>query len=157
MQPVYSSPKPAKPSARKPKKPAPSAADLEDVSDTTTQVQVYLMPWAIKTARALAREEGLTNADIAYDAIDASGDSLRDLVRIRVIDRRPDGSAFPGRSTRRRPRHGSSGGARALWSLQATPKEREVLERLAHDTGAESISQLVSTAVESFLEDRRVR
>ncbi|MFI0453275.1 hypothetical protein [Actinomadura sp. 6N118] len=135
--------------------------ELDDVAEeTTSQVQIYLKSWARKTAARLAKAEGLSNAQIAYDAVDEArrANTLRALVEARRVDPRPADSAFPSRSTRRRPRHwADEGGARSLWSIQATPAERDVLERFVVEYGAESVSQLVSAAVEAFLEDNPLR
>jgi hypothetical protein len=146
----------------KPAEPAEVRTDeLDDVAEeTTSQVQIYLKSWARKTAARLAKAEGLSNAQIAYDALDEArrANTLRALIEARRVDPRPADSAFPSRSTRRRPRHwADEGGARSLWSIQATPAERDVLERFVVEYGAESVSQLVSAAVEAYLEDNPLR
>jgi hypothetical protein len=104
-------------------------------------------------AKRLRTERGILNAEIVFDAIDATRGRLGQLVRAMQYEPRSDDSLFPARSTRRRARTRRQVGrpSRTLWTLQVTPAEHEVLDDLMQATGANGISQLISAAVEAYL------
>jgi hypothetical protein len=121
--------------------------------DDTTQVSVYLLPAAKMAAKRLRAEQGVLNAEIVFDAIDAMRGRLEQLVRAMQYEPRGDDSLFPARSTRRRARTRRQSGqpSRTLWTLQVTPAEHDILDDLVAATGANGISQLISAAVEAYL------
>lgn len=122
------------------------------------QVSVYVLPAARSRARARREAEGLTNAEIAFAAIDSLQHRLAGLVAQRRTTPPAEGSLFPPRVSRRRRPGGDPGateGRRVLWALQATTEELRVLDRLVKSSGAESRSELISVALEAALLPRR--
>lgn len=123
---------------------------------TSYQVPVYVHPRVREAATALRKTEKLTNAEIAFNAIDEVQHRLGGLIRDRRLQARPGSSLFPARV--RRGRLGGGGAAstagearRVLWGFRATGEELEIIDRLAADSGAESRSELVAVALEETL------
>lgn len=123
---------------------------------TSYQVPVYVHPGVRVAATTKRKTEKLTNAEIAFNAIDEVQHRLAGLVRDRRLQARPDSSLFPDRV--RRGRLGGGGAAstdgdarRVLWGFRATGAELEIIDRLADDCGAESRSELVAVALEETL------
>ena len=138
--------------SRRAPKPRANAASPDVEETTTAQISVYLLPEAKEAVARIREEQGKLNAEIAFDAIDAVSPRLQDLVRARQRSPRPQGSLFPARSTRRRPRVRRPGDQRrVLWTIQATPQEMMVLEELVKVTGAGSVSLLISVAIEAYV------
>ena len=133
-----------------------TAAPITVDDQTSYQVVVYVHPSAKSAATTQRREQKVSNAEIAFDAIDAVQHRLDGLIKTRRLQRRPDSSLFPGRVRRGRV---SGGGAaatagdarRVLWGFRATGQELAVIDRLVERTGAESRSELVATALEEVL------
>lgn len=122
-------------------------------AESTSQVAVYLLPEAIRAARAVRAATGQTNAQIAWEAIDATHPRLPELVAGQhVTAARPAGSLFPTRRTTART---VAEERRTLWAVRATPAELAVVDRLVVETGASSRSALIATAVETHLKERR--
>jgi len=133
---------------------APTAHDQDGNSEVTTQVSVYLLPDAIQAARRVRGRR--TNAELAWEAIDATHQRLGELLATRHGGAPRPGSLFPARQTGGRP--GAVGEARrALWSMKATPAELAVVDRLVADLGAVSRSELIATAIEAHLTGSRRR
>jgi len=129
-------------------------AELEP--DTSYQVPVYLHPAAKAAATARRKEHKLTNAEIAFDSIDAVQHRLDRLIADRRHRARPDNSLFPGRTRRGRLNGGGAANAagdarRVLWGFRATGDEVAVIDRLVTRSGAESRSELVAVALEEAL------
>lgn len=129
-------------------------AELEP--DTSYQVPVYLHPAAKAAATARRKEHQLTNAEIAFDSIDAVQHRLDRLIADRRHRARPDNSLFPGRTRRGRLNGGGAANAagdarRVLWGFRATGDEVAVIDRLVTRSGAESRSELVAVALEEVL------
>lgn len=114
---------------------------------------MYLPPQvlqAVRRARAGAR--GRTNADIAFEAIDATHALLGELVAAHRGGTGRPGSLFPARHTVRPVV--AAGVRRVLWSMKATPAELAVIDRLVAETGSVSRSELIATAMEAHLGPR---
>lgn len=126
-----------------------------DETDVTFQVSVYVLPAVSRAIEEARRRTGRTNAEIAYDAIDAVRDRLPELVAARRGGDRPAGSLFPGRRSRTPRAAAAAEGRRRLWSLQATAAELAVIDGLVETTGARSRSELISCAVEAHFGRRR--
>ena len=132
----------------------PSPTELDP--STSYQVPVYVHPGVRTAATTLRKTEKLTNAEVAFNAIDEVQHRLAGLIRDRRLQARPDSSLFPGRVRRGRL---SGGGAatpvgevrRVLWGFRATGAELEIIDRLVADNGAESRSELVAVALEETL------
>jgi len=127
---------------------AESSADVDSDSAeaadlTTSQVPVYVVPELIPAVRQV--REGRTNAEMAFDAIDAVNGRLPELVAKRRTPPTRSGSRFPARDSRRQ----RGGIRRVLWAIRATGQERTILESIRKEMGAESVSELVSVAVEA--------
>lgn len=115
----------------------------------TYAISVYVLPSARDAAAGRRKREGLTNAQIAFDAVDACQHRLAGLVQTRRTTPRAENSLFPARVTRR-----AEPGAdqrRVLYQLRATREEIAILDRLTEQAGAESRSELVSVALEAAL------
>lgn len=133
---------------------APQDTELD--ANISYQVPVYVHP-AVRTAAGTRRkEEKLTNAEIAFDALDEVQHRLPGLIRDRRLQARPENSLFPGRI--RRGRLGGGGAAstvgearRVLWQMRATNGELEVIDGLVERSGAESRSELIAVAMEETL------
>lgn len=142
--------------AGRPRGQARSANPVELDPSTSYQVPVYVHPGVRAAATTKRKIEKLTNAEIAFNAIDEVQHRLAGLIRDRRLQARPDSSLFPGRV--RRGRLGGGGAAatagearRVLWGFRATGAELEIIDRLVGDSGAESRSELVAVALEETL------
>lgn len=123
---------------------------------TSYQVVVYVHPSVKSVATTQRREQKVSNAEIAFDAIDAVQHRLDGLIKTRRLQSRPESSLFPGRVRRGRVNGGGAvateGDARrVLWGFRATGQELAVIDRLVERSGAESRSELVATALEEVL------
>lgn len=121
------------------------------------QVATYVRP-AVKAAAQQRRvRDRLSNAEIAFEAIDATFSRLQQLLQQRrTVQRNPD-SLFPAR-TRRRFGSSTQPDTRMVpWVLQATADEIKVLDDLVSELGAESRSELIAVALEAHLLGRRGR
>lgn len=133
---------------------APQNVELD--ANTSYPVPIYVHP-AVKTAASSRRKEfKLTNAEIAFDALDEVQHRLAGLVRDRRLRARPDTSLFPGRVRRGRLAGGRAEGAATdvrmvLYQFRATEAELEIIDRLVAESGAESRSELVAAAMEESL------
>lgn len=135
----------------------PAAAEPRHVGDTssTGQIAVYITTDAVTTARAI-RRPGVTNAHIALRAVEDMHGKLKELVATRRAGESrevlPGSSLFPSRS-------GTAAGTRnvrrVLWAVRLTPAEVAVVDDLARAAGAASRSELVSVAVEAYLDQQR--
>ena len=144
-------PRPARATAARRKlRPAPALARQSQ----TFQVPVYVLPEVKVVAEQRRKEDRrITNAQIAFDAIDSTFENLSILLRSRRMIDRPRDSLFP---SRRAPRNKVSlAERRVLWAIQATADELEVLDGLVTELNAESRSDLISTAVEASLLPKR--
>lgn len=145
---------PVPPRQRQPRTTRRTPPAPEPGADTSFQVQVYVLPGVLSAASRRRKDDGLTNAEVAFDAVDAVQSRLPGLVRDRRTKPRQEGSLFPARAVRR-PRAGADAGAtegrRVPWVMRCTAAELEVLDRLVASTGAESRSELVSVALEAAL------
>lgn len=121
----------------------------------TFQVPTYVRAKVKSAAQQRRAREQQTNAELAFEAIDATFADLHELLRQRrTTTRRPD-SLFPPRQRRV---HGSSTqpDTRVVpWVIQATAAEIAVLDGLVGELGAESRSELIAVALEAHLLSRR--
>lgn len=119
------------------------------------QVATYIRP-AVKTAAQQRRaRDRATNAEIAFEAIDATFSSLQQLLqRRRTVQRKPD-SLFPARTRRRFGTSAQPETRMVPWVLQATADEIKVLDDLVSELGAESRSELIAVALEAHLQPKR--
>ncbi|MFC0862396.1 hypothetical protein ACFHYQ_08810 [Sphaerimonospora cavernae] len=162
-RPAASRTAPAAPAIREPRavRPAPrpqpvrTAVPVEDLDvEVTSQLSVYVLPEAVQAIRRARESSGRLNAEIAFDAIDSTQGLLQHLVEARQVAPRSEGSLFPARRAARRGRRRiSEQQARTLWTIQITQAEYQVLKDLVAETGADSVSQLVSAAIEAYLLD----
>lgn len=136
---------------------APRSTTSSDLDPTTSyQVPVYVHPGVRNAATDRRKTDKLTNAEIAFDALDEVQHRLTALIRDRRLQTRPDSSLFPGRVRRGRLAGGGAAATmgdarRVLWGFRATGAELEIIDRLVADTGAESRSELVAVALEETL------
>lgn len=132
-------------------RPAPA---MESQSQTF-QVPAYVRTRVKSAAQQRRAREQQTNAELAFEAIDATFADLHELLRQRrTTTRRPD-SLFPPRQRRV---HGTSAqpDTRVVpWVIQATAAEIAVLDGLVGELGAESRSELIAVALEAHLLSRR--
>ncbi|WP_028934595.1 ribbon-helix-helix protein, CopG family [Pseudonocardia spinosispora] len=126
-------------------RPAPAAI----AQSQSYQVTVYVLPEAKLAARQRRDRDGVTNAEVAFDAIDATFTDLQELLRAQRTTERAENSLFPPRRTPRRKAKVQS--RRVLWSIQATADELAVLDELMAEMGAESRSELIAAAIEAHL------
>ncbi|WP_214417073.1 ribbon-helix-helix protein, CopG family [Sphaerisporangium fuscum] len=118
----------------------------------TYQISVYLLPAAVRAAEEIRRRTGMTNAAIAYDALDVLRDRLAELLTARRSGPgRPSDSLFPSRRGQSTRVVAAREGRRQLWAMRATDAELEVIDRLCRQTGAKSRSELISCALEAQL------
>jgi hypothetical protein len=120
----------------------------------THQTVVYVSAGAKAAAERRRKQHGLTNAEIALDALDQTHDELRELLDARYTPRSED-SLFPGR---RVPRRASSPSTRKVtFTFQATAVELSIIQDMVRDFGATSQSELIAVAMESYLLQGRGR
>jgi hypothetical protein len=150
--------KPAPQTKKAPSKQAGRVQQGAVVRDSSTedsfQISVYLLPEAKTVAGQIRATEGKTNAEIAFDAIDAVHSDLPGLLEQRRVSPRPENSLFPARRrkrNRRVPAGQGGAGRRVLWALQVTDEEAKILDGLVQTVGAESRSELISVAMEADL------
>lgn len=131
------------------------AAPAMESQSQTFQVPTYVRPKVKSAAQQRRARERQTNAELAFEAIDATFADLHELLRQRrTTTRRPD-SLFPPRQRRV---HGSSAqpDTRVVpWVIQATAAEIAVLDGLVGELGAESRSELIAVALEAHLLSQR--
>lgn len=127
------------------------ADDLSDADvDDAFSVPAYVLPETIRSMARLRKARSNTNVDLVMDAIDyyvQRGQLGKLITRRQTGPGRPKNSIFPSRKTRSR--GASDGKSRKLWTFQATPEERAVMEGLVEQHGAQSLSELVSVVVEA--------
>lgn len=110
-----------------------------------------MLPEVKSVARQHRARDNSTNADVAFDAIDATFPRLQRLLGERHTRARPEDSLFPSRRQHVRRQTRKTEGRRVLWAIQATAKELDVLDGLVAELGAESRSELIAAAVEAHL------
>lgn len=124
-------------------------------SSQSFQVATYVRPAVKAAAQQRRTRDRATNAEIAFEAIDATFSRLQQLLQQRrTVQRHPD-SLFPARTRRQ---FGSSAQPETRmvpWVLQATADEIKVLDDLVSELGAESRSELIAVALEAHLQPKR--
>jgi hypothetical protein len=115
------------------------------------QIPVYVLPAAKVAAQQRRARERVTNAEVAFSAIDATFAELQQLLQSRRTIQRKDGSLFPSRRHRPRGSSAEPQSRRVAWVLQATAEELGVLDSLVVELGAESRSELIAAAIEAHL------
>lgn len=123
-----------------------SPTGVEDAFGQTS----YILPEVIRAVAAQRKRKNKTNADLLMDALDyyAARGQLSKLVQRRHTGpRRPKGSLFPDRRVKSKAT--SDGKGRKLWTFQVTKDEEAIMQKLADDHGANSLSELVSVVMES--------
>lgn len=128
-------------------RPAPTEFDQTQ----SFQIPVYVRP-AVKAAAQQRRvRDRVTNAEVAFSAIDEMFPKLGQLLQARRTVARRDGSLFPSRRQRARGSSAEPQSRRVAWVLQATAEELGVLDSLVVELGAESRSELIAAALEAHL------
>lgn len=115
------------------------------------QIPVYILPAAKAAAQQRRTRDRVTNAEVAFSAIDTMFPQLQQLLQSRRTVERKDGSLFPSRRYRIRGSSAEPRSRRVAWVLQATAEELGVLDSLVVELGAESRSELIATAIEAHL------
>jgi hypothetical protein len=138
-------PKRATPSRRL--RPAPAEFDQSQ----SFQIPVYLLPAAKAAAQQRRALDRISNAEVAFAAIDTMFPELQQLLQSRRTVERKAGSLFPSRKHRVRGSSAQPQSRRVAWVLQATAEELSVLDSLVVELGAESRSELIAAALEAHL------
>lgn len=128
-------------------RPAPAEFDQTQ----SFQIPVYVLPAAKAAAQQRRARDRVTNAEVAFSAIDTMFPELRQLLQSRRTVQRKDGSLFPSRRHRIRGSSAEPQSRRVAWVLQATAEELGVLDSLVVELGAESRSELIAAAIEAHL------
>ena len=128
-------------------RPAPAEFDQTQ----SFQIPVYVLPAAKAAAQQRRARDRVTNAEVAFSAIDATFAELQQLLQSRRTIQRKDGSLFPSRRHRARGSSAEPQSRRVSWVLQATAEELGVLDSLVVELGAESRSELIAAAIEAHL------
>lgn len=115
------------------------------------QIPVYVLPAAKSAAQQRRARDRVTNAEVAFSAIDTTFPELQQLLQSRRTVQRKDGSLFPSRRQRTRGSSAEPQSRRVAWVLQATAEELGVLDSLVAELGAESRSELIAAAIEAHL------
>lgn len=132
-------------------RPAPA---MESESQTF-QVPTYVRTQVKSAAQQRRARDQQTNAELAFEAIDATFADLHELLRQRrTTARRPD-SLFPPRQRRVQGSSAQPDTRVVPWVIQATAAEIAVLDGLVGELGAESRSELIAVALEAHLLNRR--
>ncbi|WP_125619551.1 hypothetical protein [Actinomadura sp. WAC 06369] len=135
---------------------SPAEDEAPAAAEPTYQIGAYLLPAAIAAATKRRRRNGVDNARIAFDAIDAHRDELSSLRAARAAAaQRSSDSLFPSRGAASPRATAAAQGRRRLWALQATEAEIAVLDQLAEDHGYRARSELIAAAVETELLPQR--
>ncbi|MBV9729295.1 MAG: hypothetical protein JO309_07820 [Pseudonocardiales bacterium] len=127
--------------------PAPAEVDQTQ----SFQIPVYVLPAAKAAAQQRRARDRVTNAEVAFSAIDATFPKLQQLLQSRRTVQRKAGSLFPARRQRTRGSSAEPQSRRVAWVLQATAEELGVLDSLVVELGAESRSELIAAALEADL------
>jgi hypothetical protein len=128
-------------------RPAPAEFDQTQ----SFQIPVYVLPAAKAAAQQRRARDRVTNAEVAFAAIDTTFPELQQLLQSRRTVQREDGSLFPSRRHRTRGSSAEPQSRRVAWVLQATAEELGVLDSLVVELGAESRSELIAAAIEAHL------
>lgn len=127
--------------------PAPAEVDQTQ----SFQIPVYVLPAAKAAAQQRRARDRVTNAEVAFSAIDTTFPKLQQLLQSRRTVQRKAGSLFPSRRQRTRGSSAEPQSRRVAWVLQATAEELGVLDSLVVELGAESRSELIAAALEADL------
>lgn len=128
-------------------RPAPAEFDQTQ----SFQIPVYLLPAAKAAAQQRRARDHVTNAEVAFAAIDTTFPELQQLLQSRRTVERKEGSLFPSRRHRIRGSSAEPQSRRVAWVLQATAEELGILDSLVVELGAESRSELIAAALEAHL------
>jgi hypothetical protein len=128
-------------------RPAPAEFDQTQ----SFQIPVYLLPAAKAAAQQRRARDRVTNAEVAFAAIDTTFPELQQLLQSRRTVERKEGSLFPSRRQRIRGSSTEPQSRRVAWVLQATAEELSILDSLVVELGAESRSELIAAALEAHL------
>jgi hypothetical protein len=128
-------------------RPAPAEFDQTQ----SFQIPVYVLPAAKTAAQQRRARDRVTNAEVAFSAIDTMFPELQQLLQSRRTVQRKNGSLFPSRRHRIRGSSAEPQSRRVAWVLQATAEELGVLDSLVVELGAESRSELIAAAIEAHL------
>ena len=128
-------------------RPAPAEFDQTQ----SFQIPVYLLPAAKAAAQQRRARDRVTNAEVAFAAIDTTFPELQQLLQSRRTVERKEGSLFPSRRHRIRGSSAEPQSRRVAWVLQATAEELSILDSLVVELGAESRSELIAAALEAHL------
>ncbi|MGH3673136.1 MAG: hypothetical protein ACRDSH_21335 [Pseudonocardiaceae bacterium] len=116
----------------------PAPAELDQTQ--SFQIPIYVLPAAKAAAQQRRARDRVTNAEVAFSAIDTMFPELQQLLQSRRTVPRKDGSLFPSRRHRIRGSSAEPRSRRVAWVLQATAEELGVLDSLVVELGAESRS-----------------
>jgi hypothetical protein len=128
-------------------RPAPAEFDQTQ----SFQIPVYLLPAAKVAAQQRRTRDHVSNAEVAFAAIDTMFPELQQLLQSRRTVERKAGSLFPSRRHRIRGSSAEPQSRRVAWVLQATAEELSILDSLVVELGAESRSELIAAALEAHL------
>lgn len=129
----------------------PQPAPAAQGTTQSFQVPTYVVPSVKNAAQQRRVRDRITNAEIAFAAIDATFSQLHQLLSARrTVDRGPT-SLFPPRTRRAIGSSSCPDTRRVAWVLQATAEELSVLDTLVTELGAESRSELIAAALETYL------
>lgn len=120
---------------------------------STAAVSVYILPEVLHSLREDREASRMLNSTIAFDAIDNAIKKgwMQWLVQRRHVVPRPKDSLFPDRSTTRRARSRRvREPKRRQWQAFLTQQEIDIIDDLAKTYNAESMSEIISVAVEAM-------
>lgn len=127
----------------------PAPAEIDQTQ--SFQIPVYLLPAAKAAAQQRRARDQVTNAEVAFAAIDTTFPELQQLLQARRTVQRKEGSLFPPRRHRIRGSSTEPQSRRVAWVFQATAEELTILDSLVMELGAESRSELIAAALEAHL------
>jgi hypothetical protein len=128
--------------------PPPTEVDPVPRRVTVDPAQPYVRASVAARFHAFAQRTGWTNTEIVFAALEAQRSRLGDLVAA-SRPQSPQGALFPPRQHRRR--RSAADEATERLSIRPTSAERAILDTLAREAQAGSVSQLIDLALDAWL------